>query len=110
MLACTDAGGMSQQAIADQLGLTKAAVSRHITTARHRGWLRAEPSSASRRENSVALPTAGLALVERGRHHRAEAERQAIEVLGEGELQRTAQNLERLCIRLEKRLRDRARN
>lgn len=104
MVAAADAHGMSQQAIADQLGLTKAAVSRHIATARDRGWLRAEPSSASRRENIVALTTAGQVLIERGRRHRTEAERHAVEILGEAELQRTAQTLERLCVLLEKRL------
>src|ERR1039457_4627671 len=97
MLASADAGSMSQQAIADQLGLTKAAVSRHIATARARGWLSAGPSPTSRRENSVALTAAGRELVKQGRHHRAESERQVIEVLGAGELQRTAHALERLC-------------
>jgi DNA-binding MarR family transcriptional regulator len=97
--------GMSQQAVADQLGLTKAAVSRHVATARDRGWLRAGPSPASRRENSVALTAAGRALVERGRRHRAEAERHAVDVLGADELARTARILERLCTLLEERLR-----
>jgi DNA-binding MarR family transcriptional regulator len=105
MLADTGADGMSQQAIADRLGLTKAAVSRHIAIARDRGLLSAEPSSASRRENSVALTEAGRELVERGRHHRAEAGRRAADVLGAGELQRTAQTLERLCALLEEHLR-----
>lgn len=106
MLTGTDTDGMPQQAIADHLGLTKAAVSRHIATARDRAWLRANPSSTSRRENSIALTAAGRELVEQGRRHRAEAEQQAIEALGTQELQRTAQTLELLCALLEKRLHD----
>lgn len=99
------AEGMSQQAIADHLGLTKAAVSRHIATARDRGWLRTWPSSASRRENSVALTPAGQALVKRGRRHRTDTERHAADVLGADELRRTARTLEQLCALLEERLR-----
>jgi DNA-binding MarR family transcriptional regulator len=99
------AGAGSQQEIADHLGLTKAAVSRHITTARDRGWLDAGPSPASRRENSVTLTAAGAELVEQGRRHRAEAELRAVEALGAAELLRTAQTLERLCAMLEERAR-----
>lgn len=105
LLARAHEGGIAQQAIADQLGLTKAAVSRHIAAARDQGWLSAGPSPASRRENRVALTPAGRELVERGRGLRAEAERHAVEALGEEELQRTAQTLERLCALLEVRLR-----
>lgn len=101
MLDGTSAG--SQQEIADHLGLTKAAVSRHIATARERGWLDAGPSPASRRENNVALTAAGRELVERGRSHRAKAELRAAEALGAEELRRTAQTLERLCALLEER-------
>src|ERR1700722_8706860 len=100
-----DAGASSQQEIADHLGLTKAAVSRHIATARDRGWLDARPLPASRRENSVTLTAAGTELVERGRRHRAEAELRAAEALGAAELLRTAQTLEGLCALLEKRVR-----
>lgn len=100
------AGTRSQQEIADHLGLTKAAVSRHIATARDRGWLEAEPSPASRRENSVALTAAGRELTERGRRHRAAAELRAVETLGTAELQCTAQTLERLCALLQQRLRE----
>jgi DNA-binding MarR family transcriptional regulator len=106
MLACSRAGGISQQAIASELGLTRAAVSRQIAAARDRGWLSAEPSPASRRENSIALTLAGRELVEQGRKHRAEAERRAVERLGAEQLQNTAQTLDRLCTLLEERLRD----
>lgn len=106
MLADTGGDGMSQQAIADHLGLTKAAVSRHIAAACDRGWLSARTSPVSRRENSIDLTAEGRKLVERGRDRRAEAERQAAEALGMEELQRTAQVLEHLCTLLEKRLHD----
>lgn len=105
MLGSGGPGGVTQQAIADYLGLTKAAVSRHIAAARDRGWLHASPSAASRRENSVTLTAAGRELVQRGRQHRAESERQAIDALGSGELHRTARTLEQLCALLEQRLR-----
>jgi DNA-binding MarR family transcriptional regulator len=106
LLADAEAGHVSQQAIADRLGLTKAAVSRHIAAGREQGWLRAESSAASRRENSVVLTAAGRRLVQRGRRHRDRAEDRAAERLGARELQRTAQTLERLCAFLEERLRD----
>jgi DNA-binding MarR family transcriptional regulator len=83
--------------------LTKAAVSRHIAAARDQGWLSAEPSPVSRRQNRVTLTAAGRELVRRGRRHRAEAERQATEFLDATELRRTAQTLERLCAHLERR-------
>lgn len=106
MLARGAAGGISQQAIADQLGLTKAAVSRHLAAARDRGWLSAHPSPASRRENSITLTPLGRELVGQGRQQRAKAERQAAGALGAAELRRTAQTLERLCALLEQRLHD----
>jgi DNA-binding MarR family transcriptional regulator len=95
----------NQQEIADHLGLTKAAVSRHITTARNRGWLSSEPSSGSRRENTVALTSAGQDLVQRGRRYRSIAERRAAEELGAEDLLRTAKTLDRLSADLEQRLR-----
>jgi DNA-binding MarR family transcriptional regulator len=106
MLNSADAAGTSQQEIADHLGLTKAAVSRHIATARARGWLSAALSPISRRENVITLTAAGRELVELGRHHRTESERQAVRTLGAEELQRTARVLERLCTLLEDRLHD----
>lgn len=106
LLADAGADPLSQQAIVDRLGLTKAAVSRHIAAGREQGWLRAESSAASRRENSVVLTAAGRRLVQRGRRHRDRAEERAAERLGARELQRTAHTLERLCTFLEERLRD----
>jgi DNA-binding MarR family transcriptional regulator len=105
-LADAETGPISQQAIADRLGLTKAAVSRHMVTGRENGWLRAESSSASRRENSVVLTPAGRRLVQRGHRHRDHAEDLAAERLGSRDLRRAAQTLERLCAFLEERLHD----
>lgn len=105
-LADAEARPTSQQAIADRLGLTKAAVSRHVATGREHGWLRAESSSSSRRENSVVLTAAGRRLVQRGRRHRDHAEDLAAERVGARELRRAAQTLERLCAFLEERLQD----
>ena len=59
LLADLESGTMSQQAIADRPGLTKAAVSRHIAAARQRGWVHTGQSRTSRRENSVALTGRG---------------------------------------------------
>lgn len=106
LLADAEGAPVSQRAIADRLGLTKAAVSRHITVGREQGWLRAESSAVSRRENSVVLTAAGRRLVQRGRRDRNRAEDRAAERLGARELQRTARSLERLCEFLEERLRD----
>src|SRR3569833_4579151 len=52
----------SQQEIADLLSLTKGAVSRHVETARHRGWLAVATSAASRREHTLTLAPAGPTL------------------------------------------------
>ncbi|MEU4521571.1 MarR family transcriptional regulator [Amycolatopsis sp. NPDC024027] len=59
-------GPPSQQEIADLLSLTKGAVSRHIETARQRGWLAVETSSASRREHALTLTPAGRSVVKDG--------------------------------------------
>lgn len=103
MVADVDSAALSQQAIAHHLGLTKAAVSRHVLAAHEEGWLVAERSSASRRENVVSLTAAGWKLVERGRRLRAEAGRQAAAVLGVGEMRRAERTLDRLCALLEER-------
>lgn len=60
------AGPLSQQAIADRLGLTKGTVSRQIEKAVNAGWMTAEVATHMRRENSIALTPAGTDLVRRG--------------------------------------------
>lgn len=106
----SDAGtrAPSQQAIADHIGLTKAAVSRHVLAAHAQGWLVACPSAASRRQNTVALTAAGRALVERGRKHRADAARLMTADLDVAEMKQTALVLARLSASLERRLGERA--
>jgi DNA-binding MarR family transcriptional regulator len=68
VLSVVDAypGHLSQQALADRLGLTKGTVSRQIDSAVSTGLMTAEVSSHTRRENTVALTPAGTDLVRRG--------------------------------------------
>lgn len=68
VLSVVDAhpGPLSQQAIADRLGLTKGTVSRQIDAAVSAGLMSVEVSRHSRRENQVRLTPAGDALVRRG--------------------------------------------
>jgi DNA-binding MarR family transcriptional regulator len=103
MLADAGPVAPSQQAVADRLGLTKAAVSRHLATGRQRKWVVVRPSARSARENTVRLTDAGRTLVEKGRRHRIEAERAAVAALGPQDLTITARTLERLCSLLDDR-------
>ena len=68
VLSVVDAypGHLSQQAIADRLGLTKGTVSRQIDTAVEAGLMTVQVASHTRRENAVALTKAGTALVHEG--------------------------------------------
>jgi DNA-binding MarR family transcriptional regulator len=100
----TEPSGSSQRAIADTVGLTKAAVSRHVATAERHGWVTARPSPASRRENQITLTTAGRRLVTGGRRRRAAAEAEAVGLLGRAEMERATRTLVRLAKQLEDRL------
>jgi DNA-binding MarR family transcriptional regulator len=68
VLSVVDAypGPLSQQAIADRLGLTKGTVSRQIDAAAAAGLMSVQVAPHTRRENAVALTKAGTALVRRG--------------------------------------------
>jgi DNA-binding MarR family transcriptional regulator len=68
VLSVVDAyrGPLSQQAIADRLGLTKGTVSRQIDAAATAGLMSVQVAPHTRRENAVALTKAGTALVRRG--------------------------------------------
>ena len=68
VLSVVDAhpGALSQQVIADRLGLTKGTVSRQIDKAVREGLMIVAVSDRSRRENDVRLTDAGTALVRRG--------------------------------------------
>ncbi|WP_084102185.1 MarR family winged helix-turn-helix transcriptional regulator [Demequina sp. NBRC 110051] len=57
---------VSQQAIADRLGLTKGTVSRLLDGARSAGLAVTAPSPSSRRERVVTLTEAGRAVVDAG--------------------------------------------
>jgi DNA-binding MarR family transcriptional regulator len=68
VLSVVDAypGPLSQQAIADRLGLTKGTVSRQIDAAVAAGLMTVRVASHTRRENVVALTKTGTALVRKG--------------------------------------------
>lgn len=57
---------VSQQAVADRLGLTKGTVSRLLESARREGHVTSEVAAASRRERAVALTASGRKVVEAG--------------------------------------------
>jgi DNA-binding MarR family transcriptional regulator len=68
VLSVVDAhpGALSQQVIADRLGLTKGTVSRQIDKAVTDGLMTVAVSERTRRENDVRLTDAGTDLVRRG--------------------------------------------
>jgi DNA-binding MarR family transcriptional regulator len=68
VLSVVDAhpGPLSQQAIADRVGLTKGSVSRQIDHAAAVGLMTVRVASHTRREHAVALTDAGTALVRHG--------------------------------------------
>jgi DNA-binding MarR family transcriptional regulator len=68
VLSIVDAypGPLSQQAVADRLGLTKGTVSRQIDQAVAAGLMTVGVAEHTRREHAVALTEAGTALVRKG--------------------------------------------
>jgi DNA-binding MarR family transcriptional regulator len=68
VLSVVDAhpGPLSQQAIADRVGLTKGSVSRQIDHAVAAGLMTVRVAPHTRRENAVTLTEAGTDLVRRG--------------------------------------------
>jgi DNA-binding MarR family transcriptional regulator len=68
VLSVVDAypGPLSQQAIADRLGLTKGTVSRQIDNAVAAGLMTVQVAAHTRRENAVALTSAGAGVVRNG--------------------------------------------
>jgi DNA-binding MarR family transcriptional regulator len=98
-----DAGEVppSQQDIADLLSLTKGAVSRHVETARQRGWLTVATSAASRREHTVTLTPAGQSLVTEGLAVQHEYERLGDEHLTDAAMSTTIRTLKTICELLE---------
>lgn len=57
---------VSQQAIADRLGLTKGTVSRLLSFARGKDYVTSEIAESSRRERAVLLTSSGREIVEAG--------------------------------------------
>ncbi|VVJ17193.1 Uncharacterised protein [Amycolatopsis camponoti] len=98
-----DAGDVSpsQQEIADLLSLTKGAVSRHVETARRRGWLAVTTSSASRREHALTLTPAGQSLVKDGLAVQREYERLGGKHMTDAAMATTIQTLKTMCELLE---------
>jgi DNA-binding MarR family transcriptional regulator len=68
VLSVVDAhpGPLSQQAVADRVGLTKGSVSRQIDAAVAAGLMTVQVAAHSRRENAVGLTETGTALVRHG--------------------------------------------
>jgi DNA-binding MarR family transcriptional regulator len=68
VLSVVDAhpGPLSQQAVADRVGLTKGTVSRQVDQAVAAGLMTVRVAEHTRREHAVALTEAGTALVRRG--------------------------------------------
>jgi DNA-binding MarR family transcriptional regulator len=68
VLSVVDAhpGPLSQQAIAERVGLTKGSVSRQIDQAVAAGLMTVRVAEHTRRENAVTLTEAGTALVRQG--------------------------------------------
>jgi len=68
VLSVVDAhpGPLSQQAVADRLGLTKGTVSRQIDSAVAAGLMTVQVAPHTRREHALALTEAGTALVRKG--------------------------------------------
>jgi DNA-binding MarR family transcriptional regulator len=93
---------VSQQAVADALGLTKAAVSRQMRSAEEKRWILVRRSESSRRENTVTLTPTGRKLLNRGRRLRKAAERDAIDALGIRDIRVATETLERLCAHLDR--------
>jgi DNA-binding MarR family transcriptional regulator len=68
VLSVVDAhpGPLSQQAVADRVGLTKGSVSRQIEHSVASGLMTVRVAAHTRRENAVTLTEAGTALVRQG--------------------------------------------
>ncbi len=93
----TPGGVVSQQSLADRLGLTKGAVSRHVATAQQGGWLTTAESPISRRENALVVTPEGKKLLQRGRAVQAEYERLTSQRLSEADIRAAVKTLAVLC-------------
>lgn len=87
----------SQQSLADQLNLTKGAVSRQIALAQKSGWLKVDESPRSRRENVLALTRKGSTLVQAGYATGARYERLVSRRLKDGDVAAATRVLRGIC-------------
>jgi DNA-binding MarR family transcriptional regulator len=94
-------GDLSQQAIAERLGLTKGTVSRQIETAVAAGLMRVERSQRTRRENNVTLTPAGKDLVARGDTLLRQAQPASLPTISEDDMTATLRVLASLRAALE---------
>lgn len=92
---------VSQQALADHFGLTKAAISRHVAFAAEKGWLLARASPKSRRVHVLSLTPSGRKLVARGHALQREYEQLVLQRVGGDDLSATVRSLRALCETLE---------
>ncbi len=95
VLSVVDAhpGPLTQQAIADRLGLTKGTVSKQIDNATKASLMTVRPAPHSRRENIVALTATGTELVRRGDTLFESARRDAFPTLPPADLATTLTTL-----------------
>jgi|ERR1700677_1121298 DNA-binding MarR family transcriptional regulator len=92
----------SQQALAEQLSLTKGAVSRQIAVLNKSGWLNVEESPKSRRENALTLTQKGRALVRAGYAMQGRRERLMTRHLGgEDDVAAAVRVLRAICEQLQ---------
>lgn len=93
LIVHVEPGPLSQQAIADRLGLTKGTVSRQIDLAVAAGRLVVARSARSRREHEVRLTADGEQLVHQGDQLLAEAVTTALPSLDQADLDTTIRTL-----------------
>jgi DNA-binding MarR family transcriptional regulator len=91
----------SQQMLAEQLSLTKGAVSRQIALLEKHGYLIVGGSPKSRRENSLALTQKGRALVQVGQGVQQRRERLVSRHLDGGDVAAAVRVLRAICEQLE---------
>jgi DNA-binding MarR family transcriptional regulator len=94
-------GRLSQQAVADRLGLTKGTVSRQIEAAAAAGLITVRVNPDTRRENAVALTRTGTALVRRGDAVMAESRAELLSAIRAKEIPATRRVLTAMAETLE---------
>jgi DNA-binding MarR family transcriptional regulator len=103
VLSVVDAhpGPLSQQAVADRVGLTKGTVSRQIDGAVAAGLITVRVASHTRRENAVTLTEAGTTLVRRGDALTQSSRAAVLDAIDPEDLTATIRVLDRLLTALE---------